>query len=83
MIKIDTEGAEYDILTGLEEKILQESDWITGELHGNRDFELLNYLIGLGFIVSMTKKIDNRLFMFHAGKANIISKLNKKDIKAV
>jgi len=83
LIKIDTEGAEYDILMALHEKILRNTSWITGELHGNQDFELLNYLHNLGFSISMKKQIDNRLFMFHAGKSEIISQLSRKDIKAL
>ena len=83
LIKIDTEGAEYDILMALQEKILRNTSWITGELHGNQDFELLNYLNNLGFSISMKKQIDNRLFMFHAGKSEIISQLSRKDIKAL
>ena len=83
LIKIDTEGAEYDILMALQEKILSNTSWITGELHGNQDFELLNYLNNLGFSISMKKNIDNRLFMFHAGKLEIISQLSRRDIKAL
>ena len=83
LIKIDTEGAEYDILMALHEKILRNTSWITGELHGNQDFELLNYLNNLGFSISMKKQIDNRLFMFHAGKLEIISQLSRRDIKAL
>ena len=81
LIKIDTEGAEYDILTSIEEEVLRSASWVTGELHGNRDFELLNYLEGLGFSIALNKEIDNRLFMFNAGKADVISKLSRKDIK--
>jgi len=81
LIKIDTEGAEYDILTCLNDKILRSILWITGELHGNRDFELLNYLNSMGFSISVKKLIDNRLFMFNAGKEEIISKLSRKEIK--
>ena len=39
LIKIDTEGAEYDILTSIKKELLTKTSWITGELHGNRDFE--------------------------------------------
>ena len=81
LIKIDTEGAEYDILLSLEEKTLRNVSWITGELHGNRDFEVLNYLENLGFSIALKKEIDNRLFMFNAGKKEIISKLSRKIIK--
>jgi FkbM family methyltransferase len=83
LIKIDTEGAEYDILTTLKENTLREVTWIVGELHGNRDFELLNYIESMGFSISLKKQISNRLFMFNAGKPNIIAQLNKKEIKAL
>lgn len=83
LIKIDTEGAEFDILTSIDERVLRGTSWITGELHGERDFELLNYLENLGFLISLKKEIDNRLFMFSAGKANLVSKLSKKDIKTI
>jgi FkbM family methyltransferase len=83
LIKIDTEGAEYDILMSLQENILKKVTWITGELHGNNDFELLDYLNNLGFSISLNKQIDNRLFMFHAGKLEVISKLSKRNIKAL
>ena len=81
LIKIDTEGAEYDILSSLNDEILLSILWITGELHGNRDFELLNYLNSMGFSISVKKLIDNRLFMFNAGKEEIISQLSRKEIK--
>jgi FkbM family methyltransferase len=81
LIKIDTEGAEYDILTSMKTEFLKKTSWISGELHGNRDFEVLNYLNDLDFSVSMKKNIDNRLFMFNAGKEEIISQLSRKEIK--
>jgi FkbM family methyltransferase len=81
LIKIDTEGAEYDILSTLKEDILRKTSWITGELHGNQDFELLDYLDSLGFAISLKKQICNRLFMFNAGKSEMISQLNKREIK--
>ena len=81
LIKIDTEGAEYDILTSLNDKFFESISWIAGELHGNRDFELLNYLNRMGFSISVKKLIDNRLFMFNAGKKEIISQLSRKEIK--
>ena len=64
-------------------RILRNTSWITGELHGNQDFELLHYLNNLGFSISMKKNIDNRLFMFHAGKSEIISQLSRSEIKAL
>jgi len=81
LIKIDTEGAEYDILTSFKDEFLNKTSWITGELHGNRDFELLNYLNDLGFSISLNKNIDSRLFMFNAGKKEFISNLSRKEIR--
>jgi len=81
LIKIDTEGAEYDILTSIKKELLTKTSWITGELHGNRDFELIDYLSSLGFSISFKKNLDNRLFMFNAGREYIISRLSKKEIK--
>jgi len=80
LIKIDTEGAEYDILTSLNNKIIKSVSWITGELHGNRDFELLEYLDNLGFSISFKKLINQELFMFSAGKKEIISQLSRKEV---
>ena len=81
LIKIDTEGSEYDILSSLNHEIINSVSWITGELHGNRDFELLDYLNSLGFSISFKKLINNRLFMFSAGKKEIISQLSRKEIR--
>jgi FkbM family methyltransferase len=83
LIKIDTEGAEYDILKGLDQKTLQKTSWIAGELHGNKDFELLNYLDSLDFSISLKKRMNERLFMFNAGKPDVISRLNKTDLLAL
>lgn len=42
IIKIDCEGAEHNILTDIPQ--LDKVLWITGELHGVKDFELLSKL---------------------------------------
>jgi len=65
VIKIDTEGAEWDILTAFPEQVLRSAKYITGELHGNRDFALLDYL-SRWFDVGMRKKLSSRLFNFQA-----------------
>jgi hypothetical protein len=65
VIKIDTEGAEYDILTSLDRRFLSRVKWIYGELHGNRDFELLAYL-SEHFDIGVKRTIGKRLFMFQA-----------------
>ena len=65
VVKIDTEGAEWDILTSIPENVLQTVQYITGELHGNRDFALLEYL-SRWFDIGTRKKLSNRLFNFQA-----------------
>lgn len=65
VIKIDTEGAEYDILTALPGEILAGAQYVVGELHGNRDFALLGYL-SRWFDVGLRKRLGSRLFNFQA-----------------
>lgn len=65
VVKVDTEGAEWDILTAFPESVLQTAKYVTGELHGNKDFALLDYL-SRWFDVGMRKKLSSRLFNFQA-----------------
>ncbi len=65
IIKIDTEGAEFDILTSIDPEILARVQWILGELHGVRDFELLAYLAEW-FDLEVSKKMDSNLFPLQA-----------------
>ena len=65
VIKVDTEGAEWDILTAFPESVLKNAQYITGELHGNRDFALLDYL-SRWFNVGLRKRLSSRLFNFQA-----------------
>ena len=65
VIKIDTEGAEWDILTAFPEAVLASAKYVTGELHGNKDFALLDYL-SRWFDVGLRKKLSSRLFNFQA-----------------
>ena len=65
LIKIDTEGAEYDILTSMSVDMLSKTRWIIGELHGERDFELLTYL-NQWFYIDMDKSLRSRLYNFNA-----------------
>jgi FkbM family methyltransferase len=65
VIKVDTEGAEWDILTAFPESVLRSAKYLTGELHGNKDFALLEYL-SRWFEVGMRKKLSSRLFNFQA-----------------
>ena len=65
LIKIDTEGAEYEILTAFDREVLSRVKWIIGELHGQRDFELLAYL-AQWFDISVKKSFRKPLFVFAA-----------------
>jgi FkbM family methyltransferase len=65
VLKIDTEGAEFEILTAIDPALLGTARIIMGELHGTRDFALLAYLQPL-FDIGMRKQIRNRLFNFYA-----------------
>lgn len=65
LIKIDTEGAEHDILTALRQDLLASVACVTGELHGQRDFELLAYL-SRWFDIGAKKALGKRLFTFTA-----------------
>ncbi|MEK6680938.1 MAG: FkbM family methyltransferase [Nitrospirota bacterium] len=72
MIKIDTEGSEYDIITSFNENILQSVKWIIGELHGERDFEVLTYL-SKWFDIELKKSLKKRLFIFIACNKKLTS----------
>ncbi len=65
LIKIDAEGSEYDILTRLTEIQLANVKWIVGELHGQKDFELLAYLHKT-FALGVIKPLQSRVFSFYA-----------------
>lgn len=71
LIKIDTEGAEYEILTALDEDVLRRVTWITGELHGEKDFELLAFL-SRWFDIEAKRSIGKRLFMFAAANKSLL-----------
>lgn len=65
LIKIDTEGAEYDILTAFPTEILSRVGWLIGELHDTKDFELLAYL-SKWFSIGIHKAPDCYYSIFRA-----------------
>jgi FkbM family methyltransferase len=65
VIKIDVEGSEWEVLTDLGSAFLSRCKFIMGELHGRRDFELLN-LLSEHFHISVRKRLGDRCFMFQA-----------------
>lgn len=65
LIKIDCEGAEFDILTSLDKRILTKTTAIVGELHGYKDFQLLEYLSQY-FHLSFEKDLYDKTYQFRA-----------------
>lgn len=66
VLKVDTEGAEKMILHGLGSELLSRTNYICGELHGERDFELLDWLETSGFRIGARKSPKTVLFNFEA-----------------
>lgn len=75
-IKIDTEGAEYDILTAFPDDVLKEVKWMIGELHDIRDFELLAHLSPWFHIGIEKPKIRFRYSCFRAVNRALVARLN-------
>ena len=65
LIKIDCEGAEYDVLTALPEEMLRECKWIVGEMHDVSAFKLLA-LLAPNFDLDLKKRMFVPFFRFHA-----------------
>lgn len=65
LIKIDCEGAEYDILSALPGEMLRECKWIVGEIHDISGFELLA-LLAPRFDLDLKKRMFVSPFRFHA-----------------
>ena len=74
LIKVDTEGAEYEILTSFETEVLQRVTWIVGELHSERDFELLAYLTPW-FDISAKNSLGKPQFIFNACNKNALAQI--------
>lgn len=71
LIKIDTEGAEYDILTAFPDEALKRVKWIIGELHDHKDFDLLAHLARWFHIGLNKEKIRFRYCIFRAVNRNL------------
>ena len=69
LMKIDTEGSECEIITDLDPNMLKEMEWIVGDLHGVRDFEMFANL-DQWFDISVKRSFKKRLFMFQAWNRN-------------
>lgn len=65
LIKIDCEGAEYEVLTALPAEVLRQCKWIVGELHNETAFPLLA-LLAPHFELDLKKTMFTPFFRFHA-----------------
>lgn len=77
IIKIDTEGAEYEILTSIPEELLSRNQWVMGELHGVKNFETLAFL-DKWFSIELNKKITSNLFQFFSINKSFLKSLAEK-----
>ena len=65
LMKIDCEGAEYDVLTALPPELLRQCQWIVGEMHDESAFPLLA-LLAPHFDFDLKKRMFAPFFRFHA-----------------
>lgn len=63
VLKIDVEGAEAEIFESMPN--LSEVKWIAGELHGIRDFQVLD-LLSKHFQIQCARNFDSVVWHFHA-----------------
>ncbi len=63
LIKIDVEGAEFEILSNFPE--LGKVKWIAGELHSVCDFETLS-ILEANFMLQFSKGFGDKCWHFHA-----------------
>jgi len=72
LIKIDREGAEYDVLANFGKQRLCHVSWILGELHGNKDYETLGHLASF-FEIDCRKQLNRRFMKFHAVRKDVVT----------
>lgn len=75
VIKIDTEGAEYSILSAFPERVIAGAKWIYGELHSDgiaaaADFRTLDYL-SRWFDIETAKPVRKRNYFFDACRRDL------------
>ena len=74
LIKIDCEGAEYDVLSSLPEALLRRCKWIAGEMHDASAFHLLA-LLAPHFDLDLKKRMFVPSFRFHACNLACVAEL--------
>lgn len=76
LIKIDCEGAEADVFAGLSPPVLEQCQWIVGELHDASGFELLARL-AQRFDLDLKKRLFSPMFRFHACNSSLAKDLRQ------
>lgn len=74
LIKIDTEGHEYEILRAFDQQLLRGARWIIGELHGIKDFALLEYL-SQWFDIAVRKDLKKLIYRFNACNKEFVERI--------
>lgn len=75
ILKIDTEGAEYDIVSSLPNNLLENCQWIMGELHGIKTYGVLN-ILEPHFATQFKKTFTNELFTFFGMNRKLLKNTN-------
>lgn len=68
MIKIDAEGAEWDVISSIDPDIFSRIKWVEGELHGVNDLGVLRRLETMGFDLGYKKELGSMVSHFVAGR---------------
>lgn len=71
LLKIDTEGSEFDILSDIPNSLLENCSWVMGELHGIKTFETLA-LLSRYFRIGLKKAVNSEVFTFEALNARLL-----------
>lgn len=74
LIKIDCEGAEYDIFKVFNPEILSQVEWIEGEFHNHKEYDILKILED-DFKFSFNKSFGDMVWNFKA--------INKKTLDRI
>jgi FkbM family methyltransferase len=82
LIKIDCEGAEADVFSTLSDEILNQCQWVVGELHDHTGFDVLARL-ARHFHLDLKKKMFGSRFRFHACNVNTMQELPRSELDAL
>lgn len=82
LIKTDCEGAEADVFATLPDEIVNNCQWIVGELHDHTGFEILARLAP-HFHLDLKKQMFRPRFRFHACNLTRVQDLSRSEIEAL